>query len=259
MSPHADRFILKGALMFPVWSGPASRSTLDIDLLGRIDNSLETIAAAMKDTSSIDVEDDGMSFNPHSVTAQRITEDADYEGVRVRLQGTLGTARISLQIDIGFGDVIVPEPGKVTYPVILDFPAPELSGYTMETTIAEKFQAMVRLGIANSRMKDFYDIWFLSRMFDFKGKMLAEAIARTFENRSTPVTIDSAVFDPSFPKERVKKSQWQGFIRKANLTGPPDDFEEILAAIRGFLQPPAAALAEKRVFTKTWNVSGSWR
>jgi len=259
MSPHADRFILKGALMFPVWSGPASRSTLDIDLLGRIDNSLETITAAMKSTSIIDVEDDGMSFNPRSVTAQRITEDADYEGVRVRLQGTLGTARISLQIDIGFGDVIVPEPGKVTYPVILDFPAPELSGYTMETTIAEKFQAMVRLGIANSRMKDFYDIWFLSRMFDFKGKMLAEAIAKTFENRSTPVTIDSAVFDASFPKDQVKKSQWQGFVRKANLTGPPDDFEEILAAIRGFLEPPAAALAEKRVFRKTWSASGSWR
>ena len=213
----------------------------------------------MKDASNIDVEDDGMSFNPHSITAQRITEDADYEGVRVRLQGALGTARISLQIDIGFGDVIVPEPGKVTYPVILDFPAPELNGYTMETAIAEKFQAMVRLGIANSRMKDFYDIWFLSRMFEFKGKLLAEAITKTFENRNTPVTIHSAVFDPSFPKERVKKSQWQGFIKKANLIGLPEDFEEILAAIRGFLEPPAAALAEKRVFRKTCSASGSWR
>jgi len=259
MSPHADRFILKGALMLPVWSGPSSRSTLDIDLLGRIDNSLETIVAVMKDASSIDVENDGMSFDAHTITAHRITEDADYEGVRVRLQGMLGTARISLQIDIGFGDVIVPKPGKVTYPVILDFPAPELGGYTMESTIAEKFQAMVKLGIANSRMKDFYDIWFLSRMFDFKGKVLAEALIKTFENRNTPVTIDSAVFDPSFPKERVKKSQWQGFIRKANLTGPPEDFEEVVAAIRGFLEPLVATLAEKRVFTKTWNASGSWR
>ncbi len=116
VSPHADRFILKGALMFPVWSGPSSRSTLDIDLLGRIDNGLETIVAVMKDTSNMDVEDDGMSFYAHTVTTHEITEDADYNGVRVRLQGTLGTARISLQIDIGFGDVIVPKPGKVTYP-----------------------------------------------------------------------------------------------------------------------------------------------
>jgi hypothetical protein len=118
----------------------------------------------------------------------------------------LGTARISLQIDIAFGDVIVPKPGRVTYPVILDFPAPELAGYTMESTIAEKFQAMVKLGIANSRMKDFYDIWFLSRAFDFNGEVLAEALTRTFENRNTPIAVDCAVFDPLFPKERVKKS-----------------------------------------------------
>lgn len=259
VSPHADRFILKGALMFPVWSGPVSRSTLDIDLLGNIGNSLETITAVMKDACSMDVEDDGMSFDAHTVTAVKITEDADYGGVRVRLQGTLGTARVSLQIDIGFGDVIVPKPGKVTYPVILDFPAPELNGYTMESTISEKFQAMVKLGIANSRMKDFYDIWFLSRMFDFKGEVLAEALERTFSNRNTPIIVNPAVFDPSFSKESVKKSQWQGFIRKANLTDTPEDFEEIVAALRIFLEPLVAALAEKHIFTKIWSARGPWR
>jgi hypothetical protein len=180
-SPHADGFILKGALMFSVWSGPGTRPTMDIDLLGRIDNSLEMVAAAMKDACAVDVEADGMSFNGETVTAARITEGAEYEGVRVRVQGGLGNARVSLQIDIGFGDVIVPGPSKVVFPVLLDFPAPELNGYTMESTIAEKFQAMVKLGVLNSRMKDFYDIWMLARTFDFKGEMLSKAVEKTFE------------------------------------------------------------------------------
>jgi hypothetical protein len=136
------------------------------------------IVAAMKDACSVNVEADGMSFDAGSVTAARITEDAEYEGVRVRVQGSLGNARVSLQVDIGFGDVIVPAPSKVAYPALLDFPPPELNGYTMESTIVEKFQAMVKLGVLNSRMKDFYDIWMLSRTFDFKGETLAEAVEK---------------------------------------------------------------------------------
>ena len=113
-----------------------------------------------------------MSFDADTVHAVRITEDAKYEGIRVRVRGILGKARVSVQIDIGFGDVIVPKADLVSYPAILYFPAPELKGYTMESTISEKFQAMVKLGVLNSRMKDFYDIWFLSRRFDFKGEIL---------------------------------------------------------------------------------------
>jgi len=167
-SPHADQFILKGALMFFAWCGPESRPTTDIDLLGKIDNRIDTITTVMKDACLTDVEPDGISFNADTVDAVRITEDAEYEGVRVRVHGSLGKTRVSIQIDIGFGDVIIPNASSVSYPAILDFPAPELMGYTMESTIAEKFQAMVKLGVLNSRMKDFYDIWFLSRAFDFK-------------------------------------------------------------------------------------------
>ena len=129
-SPHADKFILKGALMFSAWCGPASRPTLDIDLLGKIDNKLEVITAAIKDACLMDVKADGISFNAETVEAARITEDAEYEGVRVRVHGSLGNARISIQIDIGFGDVIVPNPGAILYPAILDFPGPELKGYS---------------------------------------------------------------------------------------------------------------------------------
>ena len=145
-SPHSDKFILKGALMFSVWSGPVSRPTMDIDLLGKISNSLEEIQSVMRDACKMDVEDDGMVFNEETLSAAGITLDAEYEGVRVRIQGKLGNARVSLQIDIGFGDVIVPGPGKVAYPTLLDFPSPELNGYTMETTIAEKCQTMVKFG-----------------------------------------------------------------------------------------------------------------
>ena len=258
-SPHADKFILKGALMFSAWCGPASRPTMDIDLLGKIDNRLEVISAAIKDACLMAVEADGISFNAETVEAVRITEDAEYEGVRIRVHGSLGNARVSVQIDIGFGDVIVPNPSTVSYPAILDFPAPELKGYTMESTIAEKFQAMVKLGVLNSRMKDFYDIWVLSRTFDFKGEILAEAVEKTFEKRNTPVNMNTAIFDPSFGKDGNKNVQWQSFISKTKLTNAPESFEEAIAVVKLFLEPLAASIVERRTFNSIWTALGPWR
>lgn len=205
-NPSAERFILKGALTFTAWEAPVSRPTKDIDLLGKIDNSIDVITAAMKEACMQKVEPDGMAFDAESVTATTITEDADYEGVRVRIQGNLGNARVSLQIDIGFGDVVVPGISKIVYPTILDFPSPELNGYSMESTIAEKFQAMVKLGILNSRMKDFYDLWLLSRQFDFDGRVLATAIRKTFENRKTDIPIQPTVLQDSFAKDPGKQT-----------------------------------------------------
>ena len=258
-SPHADKFILKGALMFSAWCGPASRPTMDIDLLGKIDNRLEVISAAIKDACLMAVEADGISFNAETVEAVRITEDAEYEGVRIRVHGRLGNARVSVQIDIGFGDVIVPNPSTVSYPAILDFPAPELKGYTMESKIAEKFQAMVKLGVLKSRMKDFYDIWVLSRTFDFKGEILAEAVEKTFEKRNTPVNMNTAIFDPSFGKDGNKNVQWQSFISKTKLTNAPESFEEAIAVVKLFLEPLAASIVERRTFNSIWTAPGPWR
>ena len=258
-SPHADQFILKGALMFAAWCGPASRPTMDIDLLGKIDNRIDTITTVMKDACLTNVEPDGTSFDAETVEAVRITEDAEYEGVRVRVRGSLGKLRVSIQIDIGFGDVIVPNASTVSYPAILDFPAPELKGYTMESTIAEKFQAMVKLGVLNSRMKDFYDIWFLSRKFDFNGVILGEAIEKTFEKRNTPINLEAALFDPSFGMDRDKNVQWRGFIRKAKLIGAPDTFEEIVAAVKRFLEPLATSITERKTFNNIWTAPGPWR
>ena len=258
-SPHAGKFILKGALMFSVWCGPASRHTMDIDLLGTIDNRLEAITTAIKDACLMDVAADGISFDAESTEAARITENAEYKGVRVRVRGNLGNARISIQIDIGFGDVIVPKPCSIAYPTILDFPAPELKGYTKESTIAEKFQAMVKLGVLNSRMKDFCDIWLLSITFDFKGKIMVEAVEKTFEKRNTPVTLQAALFDPSFCKDESKDVQWRAFLRKSSLINAPQSFVEIVDAVKLFLEPIAVSIAEGRVFNSNWSAPGPWR
>jgi len=258
-SPHADKFILKGALMFSVWNVPSSRPTMDIDFLGIIDNSLAVITAAMKDTCGVDVDVDGMLYDADSVTAARITEGAEYEGVRVRIRGCLGNALVSLQVDIGFGDVIVMGPSNVVYPALLDFPPPKLKGYTMESTIAEKYQSMVKLDVLNSRMKDFYDIWMLSTAFDFRGETLAEAVERTFESRKTPITTDPAIFKPSFAEDGDKKVQWLGFIKKAKLNNAPETFGEVVASVKSFLEPLATALANRRSFRSSWNAPGPWQ
>lgn len=258
-SPHADKFVLKGALMLSAWAGSVSRPTMDIDLLGKIENNLDTIIAVVTDICTIEAESDGIVFHKDTVTANRITEDADYKGVRILLRGSLGSTRLFLQIDIGFGDVIIPGPSKIEYPVLLNFPQPKLNGYTMESTIAEKFQAMVKLGLLNSRMKDFYDIWFLSRMFDFDGEVLVEAIAKTFETRKTPLTSKPTIFNASFMKDEIKQAQWLGFINKAKLGDAPESFENVVAKIKIFLQPAASSIIDQQTFRCFWAAPGPWR
>jgi hypothetical protein len=256
--PCARKFILKGALMFSAWTGSMSRPTMDIDLLGKIDNSLDMMVAVVKDTCEITVESDGIVFHKDTVTAVRITEDADYRGARVMLRGNLGNTRIFIQVEIGFGDVIIPGPSRVQYPALLDFPTPEVNGYTMESTIAEKFQAMVKHGLLNSRMKDFFDIWFLSRRFDFKGEILTEAIEKTFVNRNTPLTSDPTIFNPSFMKDDAKQDQWAGFTDKTKLADAPMSFEDVANDIKIFLQPIAASISQRQVFRLFWAAPGPW-
>jgi predicted nucleotidyltransferase component of viral defense system len=257
-SKYADNFVLKGALMLTVWGAPHSRPTMDIDLLGRIDNSVDAIVVVTRDICCEDVEADGISFDPASIKGESITEDASYEGVRVRFQGSLGTARIAMQLDIGFGDVVVPLSELVDYPTLLDLPAPRLRGYSRESTVAEKFEAMVKLGILNSRMKDFFDIWLFSRVFDFCGQRLAEAIVKTFSIRGTEIPLELDALVNSLAKDTVKNAQWQGFIRKNQLANVPQDFWEVVTAISNFLGPVAEALASDHLFKTTWKAPGPW-
>ena len=163
---HVDSFVLKGALLFRIWDTPDSRATRDIDFLAYLDNSPDNLAAIIRDVCAVDSVDDGLEFDPETVEAQRIKEDADYEGVRIQFRGQLGNARIHMQVDVGFGDLIHPDAVQVNYPALLDLPAPSLRIYPPETVVAEKAEAMVHLGSLNSRMKDFYDIWRMSQQFN---------------------------------------------------------------------------------------------
>jgi len=232
---------------------------MDIDLLGNIENNTDLIVAVFKDACETEVENDGIVFHKDTVTATRITEDADYKGVRILIRGNLSSIRLFLQIDIGFGDVVIPKPDRVKYPVLLDFPPPELDGYTMESTVAEKFQAMVKLGLLNSRMKDFYDIWFLSRRFVFKGETLIEAIEKTFEKRKTPLISEPSIFNSTFIKDDTKQAQWQGFIKKTKLTDAPPSFEDVAVGIKIFLQPIVVSMINRQIFRLFWAAPGSWR
>ena len=179
-SPFRDRFILKGAMFFLLWGMDEHRPTRDADFLGFGENDAENLVAIFQDVCRVAVEDDGLIFDPASVQAAAIREEMEYGGIRVTLPAILDRARISLQFDVGFGDAVTPLAEEVDYPTLLDLPAPHLRIYPKETVIAEKFQAMVHLGIANSRMKDFYDIWVMARSFDFDGSVLKTAIERTF-------------------------------------------------------------------------------
>jgi len=257
-SPHADRFVLKGALMLATWKVSLTRPTKDIDLLGQVANDVERIVAVVKEVCRQDVEPDGLDFDPASVVGERIAEEAEYEGVRVRFQGKLGTARVSMQIDVGFGDAVVPGPVTADYPTILDLPAPRLRGYTRESVIAEKFHTMVLRGLLNSRMRDFFDVWVLSRQFDFAGPVLAAAIQETFARRGLEVDPHPVALTGEFAADGTKAAQWRGFLRKSRLEGAPSDLAQVVAEIAGFLAPVADALSKGREFVNRWAAPGPW-
>jgi predicted nucleotidyltransferase component of viral defense system len=258
-SPHADKFILKGALMFTVWGAPSSRATKDIDFLAKTENSIEAVVPLIRSVCRQAVEPDGLVFNAASVGGTLIKEDADYEGIRVTFQATLQNARVAMQLDLGYGDVMVPGPAVVGYPAILDFPVPRLRAYSRETVVAEKFEAMVKLGQLNSRMKDFFDLWLLPRHFDFDGATLATAIAKTFTNRKTMIPAEVLALNPSFADNTTKQTQWQGFLKKSRLDSAPVDLHDVITALGVFLHPVAAAVRQSQPFTQTWDAPGPWK
>ena len=256
ISAHADSFVLKGALLFGVWNTPDSRATRDIDFLAYLTNDPDNLATVVRDIISIEGPNDGLIFDADSVDAQRIKEDADYEGVRVRFLGHLGNARITMQVDVGFGDPIHPAPALIDYPTILDLPAPSLRGYPPETVIAEKVEAMVYLGRLNSRMKDFYDVWRMAQQFDFDGATLFEAMRRTFEARKTAATLFEELQAEILENQNIEK-QWNAFVRKSQVEAP-DSFTEILTLIEVFLTPLLSALKDEQTMVDRWNVPGPW-
>ena len=209
----------------------------------------------------MEVEPDGLTFDVDSVKAERITEDADYEGVRVTFTANLERARIPIQIDIGFGDAITPAPLVTDYPTLLPAPAPRLLAYPKETVVAEKFEAMVKLGIANSRMKDFYDLEVLSRTLTFEGKILGEAIRTTFNRRGTQLPIGGMplAFTPEFYDDDHKKKQWAAFRTRNAPYVAKIELKELIENIRRFLTPVVVASLDRSSFNERWEPGGPWR
>jgi predicted nucleotidyltransferase component of viral defense system len=258
-SRHAERFVLKGAALFTLWTGKPHRATRDLDLLGFGDPSPDGVRDVFRDVLALDVLDDGVRFDLSTLVVGLIREDQEYGGVRVELIARVTTAQIRLQIDVGFGDAITPEASVVDFPTLLDFPAPRLRAYPRETVVAEKLDAMVQLGMANSRMKDFYDVAVLARDFDFDGEVLARAIRATFDRRKTtlPTTTPVALTD-AFAEDLAKKTQWSGFVRKANVRDA-SPLAETVAAVRAFVEAPLAAAAGHSPAPKSWRAGGSWQ
>lgn len=257
ISPHADQFLLKGALLFDLWFDIPHRPTRDADLLGFGSAEIPHVEAAFRDICTVEL-DDGIRFQPDSVHAEEIRKEANYSGVRVTLIGLLDGARCHVQVDVGFGDAVTPGPEVVDYPVMLpDMPAPKLRAYPRYTVVAEKLEALVWLGIANSRMKDYFDLWILSRHTDFDGALLCKAIHATFERRRTPLP-DGVPFGLSdeFAQDRQKQTQWQAFLRKNALDGLP--LSEVVAGVRGFLSLPLDALRHGAAFHQTWLAGSGW-
>lgn len=256
-SEYVDSFILKGALLFRVWMIPDSRATRDMDFLAYVDNSIDELHKIVRDVIVTEVPDDGLLFDPGSVEAQRIKEDADYEGVRVRFNGLLGKARIRMQIDVGFGDVVHPAAVEGQFPVLLDHPIPTLRLYPPETVTAEKVEAMIHLGALNSRMKDFYDVWCLSKLNSFDGSTLLKAIRKTLENRKT-VAIPFAELSGELAESNEKQPQWAAFVKKS-MVDAPGDFADVLEEIGDMLSLVLDAISSEADFDATWNAGGPWK
>ncbi len=259
-SPYHDQFVVKGAMLFRLWSSQIHRPTKDLDLLGYGEQSVARFEQIFRALCAQEVEDDGLVFDAASVWGEQIREDQHYEGLRIHCVARLERARTSLQIDIGFGDAITPAPVAIEFPTLLEFSAPTLQVYPRETVVAEKYQAMVALGIANSRMKDFYDLWFLAHHFSFAGTILTNAIRATFERRRANLPAETPLaWTPAFHDDDVKNQQWQAFVRKSRLPTDGVDLSEIATILKIFLLPPTAALRANESFGKSWPAGGPWR
>lgn len=234
---HKDHFALKGAMLVTTWLENPHRPTRDIDLLGFGNAQPEAILATFKEVCATEA-DDGVTFDVEGLTVERNREDLAYGGLRVATNAQIGGARVRVVIDVGFGDAIEPGLNEIELPVLLDQPAPRLRAYAMETVIAEKFQAMVVLGRANSRMKDFYDIWLLAKTFTFEDGRLVRAIAATFKRRMTQVPVDVPdCLTNAFAKDDQKRKQWQAFV--SGVVAEPVALDVVVSELRAFLIPHA--------------------
>ena len=258
ISKQRDQFLLKGALLFDLWFDVPHRPTHDADFLGFGSAEIPHIEEIFRDICRIEVED-WIAFQPDTVKAAEIRKEANYAGVRVTLQGMLDSARCPVQIDIGFGDAVVPGPDEVHYPVILgEMPEPHLHVYPRYTVVAEKLEALTSLGMLNSRMKDYFDLWILAKHSDFDGQILSRAVAATFDRRRTVIPTGLPIgLSDEFISDAQKAKQWQGFLRKNALDPMP--LATVVADLRDFLMPVLVAIAAGGSHDYPWRAGTGWQ
>jgi predicted nucleotidyltransferase component of viral defense system len=258
-SAYKDRFILKGAMLFLVWRGSLHRITRYVDLLGFGEASLEGLKEVFVEICSMDVEDDGITFLPKSIKAEEIRPRDEYVGVRLFIGANIEGAEIRLQVDVGFGDAMAVSAMEVNFPSLLGYPSPVLRAYSPETVIAEKFEAALKLGMSNSRLKDYYDIWFLAKNFSFELDPLSGAISATIARRGTVLSKElPSVFAGRFGNDREKILQWRAFWKKSIRTDPIPELSEVVAFIGCFLSLPVEVAAEGRKSLQVWQPGGFW-
>jgi Nucleotidyl transferase AbiEii toxin, Type IV TA system len=258
LSQHATKFFLKGGLMLKAWEISNHRTTLDIDLLGKTQNSIQNIKAIITEICTNEVLLDGISYEIASIKLTEMQVNGEYRGVRVLFTARMHSAKIPMQLDIGFSDLIFPEPLVIAYPTILDFPAPKLKGYTPESVIAEKFEAMMKLGLVNTRMKDFFDIWILSQQLSFSGESLQSAIKTTFEKRQTLLNALPDSINEIFYIDPTHQMRWKQFLKNIENDEKNIELSTVINEIKEFLYPIVIASMNKKIFDKAWNYKKKW-
>ena len=260
LSSHREKFVLKGAMLFSLWAPTPYRSTGDLDLLGFGDPAPERIVSVFREICLLAAADDGVVFNAETIRAQAARLEEEYSGIRLTLDAEIAGARLPLQIDIGFGDVVTPGIQDIDYPSLLGMPLPHLRAYPPETVVAEKLQALVALGLLNSRMKDFFDLWAISETFAFAGSTLVHAIQATFERRATTIPLQMpAALTATFSSDSTKQAQWRGFLRRTAIALAPAPLPDLLHRIGDFVMPPLEALRAGATFNKNWRPGGPWK
>ncbi|MBI2605041.1 MAG: nucleotidyl transferase AbiEii/AbiGii toxin family protein [Deltaproteobacteria bacterium] len=259
-SSYREQFVLKGAMLFALWGGSVYRPTRDLDFTGYGSDDVEAVRQRFRDICTLAAEDDGISFDTSTLTIEPIRDEAEYSGFRVVFDARLGTARIRMQVDVGFGNAIEPAAQEADYPTLLDAPAPRIRAYPHEAVVAEKLHAMVVLAERNSRLKDFYDLHVLARQFPFDGERLARAITATFQRRRTGIaaTIPAALA-PRFYADEARAGQWRAYLTRNSLPGAPADFATVGELLQSFLGPLWGALAAGRKFSDAWPPTGPWK
>jgi hypothetical protein len=259
-SGHAEKFVLKGALLLMAWTDQPYRPTKDLDMLGFGESTPDNLERAIAEICQTEVEFDGLFFDVGSIEISEIREGQGYQGKRVRLMAALGNARVPLQIDMAFGDAITPSIEEIDYPALLEMPVARVRAYPKETVVSEKMEAAVRLDLQNSRMKDFFDLLWLSRLFPFEGALLVKAIGATFKRRKTELPAEVPLFlSKAFASDQVKQIQWRAFLKKNSISGMPGELDTVISELNGFLIPPLKYAVTNEPFTLHWPARGPWQ